>query len=55
MPFPELDKFFSDPKHEKEREFMRGVVTRLIKEEVEKKRKETPDEENLFDALFGGK
>lgn len=54
-----IEEFFTDPKHSKDANFMRGAVKKIISEheaEKEEKRKsENPEPESFFDKLFGGK
>ena len=48
----DIEKFFTDPKHKEDADFMRGAVERIIGEIQEKRQKENPENESLFDKLF---
>jgi hypothetical protein len=57
MPQPKIEEFWTDPKHQSEREFMRAVVAKTLEEEYKNsqaraQKKEKPT--GIFDVLFGG-
>lgn len=54
-----IEEFFSDPKHSKDANFMRGAVKKILgevrAEEETQKRLENPEPESFFDKFFGKK
>lgn len=54
-----IEEFFSDPKHSKDANFMRGAVKKILgevrAEEEEQRRLENPESESFFDKFFGKK
>lgn len=57
MPQPEIDKFWTDPKHQGERDFMRAVVKRTLEDEYKASQERAQKKEKptgIFDVLFGG-
>ena len=56
MAFPDLQKFFTDPAFQSDRDFLNGVIDERLKHhltEAEKKKKEN-EPRSIFDQWFGG-
>lgn len=57
MPAPKIDAFWTDPKHNEEKEFLRAVVQREMEEQyraTQERAKKGEKPSTVFDALFGG-
>jgi hypothetical protein len=57
---PDLEKFWSDPAYQKDRDFMEGFMLRVLEKkqkEAEEKRKRDDDAQpkNIWDQIFAGK
>lgn len=51
----DFDKFWSDPKHQPDRDFFQKSFDKCFDEKMKKKREKLPPKQvNLFDSLFGG-
>lgn len=58
MSNPDIEKFFTDPKHQQEREFLGAFVDRHMQnryaEVAERAKKGEKPGQSVFDFLFGG-
>lgn len=58
MPPIDIEKFFSDPKHESEKNFLTQAVEKILEDRERKKsedtKKKTKEEKGFFDKLWSG-
>lgn len=54
MPKVDIEKFLSDPAHERDRDFLDAYITNFLERKAEEsKEKKTKESASIFDTLFG--